>query len=194
MSSGVSDPSAIEAGRAAVLDELRTACRTILVTHEHPDGDALGSLIAMQHVLRAVGRDSLTFIAEKRPAAAVRVPLPAAGWPRYGATIGPRPPHDRIPGLRQHRAQTPARNAYVRPQAGAGSSTSTTTRQHALRQRQLRRSGRLVHGRDGLGARARARRRADARDRRRAVCRADHRHRRFMYENTGPRRTRWRPS
>jgi bifunctional oligoribonuclease and PAP phosphatase NrnA len=64
MTSGVSDASAIEAGRAAVLDELRTARRTILITHEHPDGDALGSLIAMQHVLRAVGRDSLMFIAE----------------------------------------------------------------------------------------------------------------------------------
>jgi phosphoesterase RecJ-like protein len=59
----VSDPSIVEAGRSAVLDELRSAGRTIVVTHEHPDGDALGSLIAMHHVLSATGHDSLMFIA-----------------------------------------------------------------------------------------------------------------------------------
>src|ERR1700691_5926113 len=64
MSSRVSDPSAVEAGRAAVLDGLRNACKTIVLTHEHPDGDALGSLVAMQHVVGALGHDSLMFIAE----------------------------------------------------------------------------------------------------------------------------------
>ena len=47
-----------------------------------------------------------------------------------------------------------------------------------------------MHGRDRVGPDARARRRADARDRRGALRRARHRHRQFMYENTGPARAR----
>jgi phosphoesterase RecJ-like protein len=45
--------------RERVLDELRSAERFVLVTHEHPDGDALGSLVAMHRVLRALGKDSV---------------------------------------------------------------------------------------------------------------------------------------
>jgi bifunctional oligoribonuclease and PAP phosphatase NrnA len=48
--------------RAEVLDALRQGERFVLVTHENPDGDALGSLVAMQAVMRALGKDSLTFI------------------------------------------------------------------------------------------------------------------------------------
>jgi bifunctional oligoribonuclease and PAP phosphatase NrnA len=62
--SSVSDPSAVEAGRAAVIDTLRGSCKLVVVTHEHPDGDAFGSLVAMQHVLTALGHDSLMFIAQ----------------------------------------------------------------------------------------------------------------------------------
>ncbi len=54
-------PSA--ATRQAVVDQIRRAERFVLVTHEHPDGDALGSLVAMQAVLRALGKDSILFIA-----------------------------------------------------------------------------------------------------------------------------------
>jgi phosphoesterase RecJ-like protein len=61
----VDEPAeATRAGRAAVLDELRAARKTIVVTHEHPDGDALGSLIAMHQVLAALGHDNCMFIAE----------------------------------------------------------------------------------------------------------------------------------
>jgi len=48
--------------RAEVLEALRQGERFVLVTHEHPDGDALGSLVAMQSVMRALGKDSLMFI------------------------------------------------------------------------------------------------------------------------------------
>jgi len=48
--------------RAEVLDALRQGERYVLVTHENPDGDALGSLVAMEGVMRALGKDSLTFI------------------------------------------------------------------------------------------------------------------------------------
>ncbi|MDQ3721849.1 MAG: bifunctional oligoribonuclease/PAP phosphatase NrnA [Actinomycetota bacterium] len=51
-----------EGTRAEVLDALRRSERFVLVTHEHPDGDALGSLVAMQGVMRALGKDSLMFI------------------------------------------------------------------------------------------------------------------------------------
>ena len=51
------------AERDAVLTELRSADKFIVVTHENPDGDALGSLIATQEILSALGHDCLMFIA-----------------------------------------------------------------------------------------------------------------------------------
>jgi bifunctional oligoribonuclease and PAP phosphatase NrnA len=48
--------------REHVLDELRGADKLIVVTHENPDGDALGSLIAMQEILISLGKDSVMFI------------------------------------------------------------------------------------------------------------------------------------
>jgi phosphoesterase RecJ-like protein len=50
------------ADRDRVLQELHTAQRLIVVAHEHPDGDALGSLIGMQGALTALGKDCLMFI------------------------------------------------------------------------------------------------------------------------------------
>jgi phosphoesterase RecJ-like protein len=50
------------ADRDRVLEELRSAQRLIVVAHEHPDGDALGSLIGMQGALTALGKDCLMFI------------------------------------------------------------------------------------------------------------------------------------
>jgi phosphoesterase RecJ-like protein len=46
-----------------LLDELRRADKLLLSTHEHPDGDALGSLLGMHHVLRALGKDSVMLLA-----------------------------------------------------------------------------------------------------------------------------------
>jgi phosphoesterase RecJ-like protein len=56
--------------RDQVLHELRGAEKLVVVTHENPDGDALGSLIAMQGILSAIGKDCLMFIAERE------LPLP----------------------------------------------------------------------------------------------------------------------
>lgn len=50
-------------GRDQVLGELRAAEKLIVVTHENPDGDALGSLVAMQAILVAMHKDSVMFIA-----------------------------------------------------------------------------------------------------------------------------------
>ncbi len=48
--------------RELVLRELREAEKFVVITHERPDGDALGSLVATQELLSACGRDSLMFI------------------------------------------------------------------------------------------------------------------------------------
>ena len=50
------------ATRDEVLQEFRSAEKLIVVTHENLDGDALGSLIATQEILAALGRDCLMFI------------------------------------------------------------------------------------------------------------------------------------
>ncbi len=49
--------------RDLVLAELRRAPKFVVLSHEHPDGDALGSLIAMQEILTGLGKDSAMFIA-----------------------------------------------------------------------------------------------------------------------------------
>lgn len=54
--------SAVEAAREQVLARIRADERFVLATHEGPDGDALGSLVAMQGLLSALGKDSVMFI------------------------------------------------------------------------------------------------------------------------------------
>ena len=49
--------------RAQLLQAIRESERFLLTTHERPDGDAIGSLAAMQLVLSAIGKDSLAFVA-----------------------------------------------------------------------------------------------------------------------------------
>ena len=52
-------------GREEVLAELRSGEKFLLTTHENPDGDALGSLVAMNEVLRALGKDTVMFLSEQ---------------------------------------------------------------------------------------------------------------------------------
>ena len=49
--------------RAIVIDEIRSADKFLLVTHENPDGDALGSLVAMHEILVRLGKDAPMFMA-----------------------------------------------------------------------------------------------------------------------------------
>jgi len=58
----VSD-DATAARRQQVLDWIRSGDRFILVTHENADGDALGSLVALQGLLTELGKDSVMFMA-----------------------------------------------------------------------------------------------------------------------------------
>ncbi len=52
-----------EATRELVLERIREDSRFVLAAHENPDGDALGSLVGMQGLLGALGKDSAMFIA-----------------------------------------------------------------------------------------------------------------------------------
>lgn len=56
--------------RERAVQEIRCGDRFLLVTHEHPDGDALGSLLALHGALTELGKSSLMFLA------AGELPLP----------------------------------------------------------------------------------------------------------------------
>src|SRR3954462_12389864 len=48
-----------------VAEEIRASDRFLLTTHEGPDGDALGSMLATHKILRQLGKDSVMFLAAK---------------------------------------------------------------------------------------------------------------------------------
>ena len=55
--------AATRTSRDEVLAELEGAQRFLLVTHENPDGDAIGSLVAMRGVLQELGKNVVMFLA-----------------------------------------------------------------------------------------------------------------------------------
>ena len=67
--------------RAACSQRIREDERFVLATHENPDGDALGSLVAMQGLLSALGKDSAMFISPADLPLPERVQLVPAGGP-----------------------------------------------------------------------------------------------------------------
>ena len=58
-------PGAVASEIERVVAEVRDRDRFILTAHEGPDGDALGSLLGMHHLLTQLGKDSLMFMAAK---------------------------------------------------------------------------------------------------------------------------------
>jgi phosphoesterase RecJ-like protein len=59
----VNATDSIECTRGLVLERIHTDTSFVVATHENPDGDALGSLIGMHGLLKALGKDSEMFIA-----------------------------------------------------------------------------------------------------------------------------------
>jgi bifunctional oligoribonuclease and PAP phosphatase NrnA len=55
----------VSADLDGLASELRSRERFLLTTHEGPDGDALGSLLAMHELLGQLGKDSVMFLAAK---------------------------------------------------------------------------------------------------------------------------------
>src|SRR5262249_61311854 len=77
--------------REEVLRALREGDRFCLTTHERPDGDAVGSLAAMQQVLSALGKDAVAFLA------ADEFPLPYEYRFIKLDGLATDPPQDRCP-------------------------------------------------------------------------------------------------
>src|SRR6266550_2992492 len=71
---------------AAVADAIRSHDRFLLVTHENPDGDALGSVLAMKLALDQLGKDAVMYLYGQ-------VPLPAEyGFKNLGSLVRELPP------------------------------------------------------------------------------------------------------
>jgi phosphoesterase RecJ-like protein len=58
-------PGVAAGGVEQVAGELRSRERFLLTAHEGPDGDALGSLLGLHHLLGQLGKDSVMFMAAK---------------------------------------------------------------------------------------------------------------------------------
>ncbi|MBA2360585.1 MAG: bifunctional oligoribonuclease/PAP phosphatase NrnA [Actinobacteria bacterium] len=63
----MSSPLTTSSDLAAVAAALREHDRFLLTTHENPDGDALGSLLAAKLMLDALGKDSVMFLSGQAP-------------------------------------------------------------------------------------------------------------------------------
>ena len=51
----------------AIADALQRHDRFLVVTHENPDGDALGSLLALSLALRQLGKDAVMYLPGQTP-------------------------------------------------------------------------------------------------------------------------------
>lgn len=68
-------PSELKSGSTTFRNEfekvaeiLRGAQRVLIGTHQHPDGDALGSMLALMHALRLQGKEVVAYIPDEAPA------------------------------------------------------------------------------------------------------------------------------
>ena len=111
----------------AVTDVLGTNERFLVVTHENPDGDALGSMLGATLGLRALGKDALMYLA-------VPAPLPAEyGFMPLGEVL--REPPDDVEervllalDCANSGASVPTRRCSAAPPSSSTSTTTTTTR------------------------------------------------------------------
>ena len=109
--------------RDQAIHELRQADKLVVVAHENPDGDALGSLIGMQGILSAIGKDCLMFIAERD------LPLPEEyNWfPLHELVSEPPPTSPSARSSSWTAATSSATPPWPSAARGRTSSTSTTT-------------------------------------------------------------------
>jgi bifunctional oligoribonuclease and PAP phosphatase NrnA len=63
----MSSPRTTHPEIGAVADAIRDNARFLVTTHENPDGDALGSLLAMKLALDELGKDSLMYLGGDAP-------------------------------------------------------------------------------------------------------------------------------
>ena len=160
---------------AAVVEALAVGDRFLVTSHENPDGDALGSLLAMHLALSSSARTaSWRSSGRRRSPAEYAIPRPR------------RPRAPARPARRRGRSGFSSRSTVRRRrrltddrllERGDRRQHRPPPRQHALRNREPRRRRGVVDGRGARRCLRRARRRADARDRRGALRGARDRHR-----------------
>ncbi len=63
----MSSPQTTSSDLAAVAEAIRRHDRFLLATHENPDGDALGSLLAAKLILETLGKDVVMFLPGEAP-------------------------------------------------------------------------------------------------------------------------------
>jgi bifunctional oligoribonuclease and PAP phosphatase NrnA len=63
----MSSPQTTANDLGAVAEAIRAHDRFLVTTHENPDGDALGSLLAMKLALDALGKDAVMYLASETP-------------------------------------------------------------------------------------------------------------------------------
>src|SRR5919108_810438 len=63
----MNSPQTTKADLDAVADALRAHERFLVTTHENPDGDALGSLLATKLALEELGKDAIVYLAGETP-------------------------------------------------------------------------------------------------------------------------------
>ena len=126
----------------------------MLAAHENPDGDALGSLVGMQGLLSALGKDSVMFIAPDD------LPLPHEYrfFPLDGLIQAPPADIAERTVVFLDCGNIDRNSASVLRERPAPAEHRPPPRQHPLRHAQPRRPGRFVHGGDRLGSDARPRR------------------------------------
>src|SRR3954471_14771713 len=81
----MNSPQTTASELAAVADAIRSHDRFLITTHENPDGDALGSLLAMKLALDQLGKDVVMVLWGDAPLPGEYAFMPLAGlqrrWP-----------------------------------------------------------------------------------------------------------------
>ena len=124
----------------AIADALRQHDRFLVVTHENPDGDALGSLLASTLALRQLGKDVVMYLAGATPLPA-RVRVHAARRARTRTRRTTPRSACCSPSTAPRRTGSATRPPLARPRS---SRHRPPSRQHALRRRQPHRRRRVV--------------------------------------------------
>ena len=78
----MSSPQTTNTDLKAVADAIRSGDRFLVVTHENPDGDALGSLLAAKLALDALRKDVVTYLGGQSPLPAEYGFMPLGELPR----------------------------------------------------------------------------------------------------------------
>ncbi|NUN47486.1 MAG: bifunctional oligoribonuclease/PAP phosphatase NrnA [Candidatus Brocadiae bacterium] len=87
------DAPADPAGLRAAIEELRRGRRFLVVTHARPDGDAIGSALALAHLLRGEGKEAECVVDAGTPPDLAFLPGSAAIG---GTPAAARPPYDAV--------------------------------------------------------------------------------------------------